>query len=455
MSFDINELRQQLGSAVKDLRDFQEECDKRGGETAEDREKFDKMEVSITGIEKRIKNEEFLKEKEAQIARSIHAAQKNGEGNGNGNNGNDSFNGYGTVVKRGLSRVEYEEAVSLSVQGFLRMGKPGGMLEQRHINAAIRLGIPDLRASQIDLPIIKDYRSFQREFRVGLDTLTSTAGKETVPQGFIYALEQALLAYGGVRVNATVIRTDAGNALPYPTMNDVTNKGAILAEATTIGASVDPAFAQLILNAFKYSSKPILMSYELTQDSAFDLGALVGDWLGTRIARIQNDHFTTGAGTTLPKGLTVAAVVGKAAASMTTFTSDEVIDLIHSVDPSYRPNASFMFHDTVLATIRKLKESTTNAYIWQPGLQAGVPDRLLGYRYTINQSMSATFTTGQKLVLFGDLSKYLIRDVSSIRLVRLEERYADTDQIAFIAFMRSDGNLLDAGTRPVKWLALA
>jgi HK97 family phage major capsid protein len=69
--------------------------------------------------------------------------------------------------------------------------------------------------------------------------------------------------------------------------------------------------------------------------------------------------------------------------------------------------------------------------------------------------MSATFTTGQKLMLFGDLSKYLIRDVSSIRLVRLEERYADLDQIAFIAFMRSDGNLLDAGTRPVKWLALA
>ena len=140
---------------------------------------------------------------------------------------------------------------------------------------------------------------------------------------------------------------------------------------------------------------------------------------------------------------------------MTTFTADEVISLIHNVDPAYRVTASFMFHDTVLASIRKLKESTTNAYIWQPGLQLGVPDRLLGYRYTINQSMSSAFTTGQKLILFGDLSKYIIRDVSSIRLVRLDERYADLDQIAFIAFMRSDGNLLDAGTHPVKWLPLA
>ena len=197
------------------------------------------------------------------------------------------------------------------------------------------------------------------------------------------------------------------------------------------------------------------MSYEITQDSAFDLGALAGDWLGERIGRIQNDHFTTGAGSTLPKGLTVAGVVGKTATATNTFTSDEVIDLIHSVDPAYREGASFMFHDTTLALIRKLKESTTNAYIWQPGLQLGVPNMLLGYPYTVNQSMSAALTTGQKLVLFGRMSKYIIRDVSTIRLVRLDERYADTDQIAFIAFLRSDGNLLDAGTRPVKWLNLA
>jgi len=114
-----------------------------------------------------------------------------------------------------------------------------------------------------------------------------------------------------------------------------------------------------------------------------------------------------------------------------------------------------MFHDTVLAFVRKLKESTTNAYIWQPGLQQGVPDRLLGDTYTVNQSMANAFTTGQKLILYGDMSKYVIRDVNTIRMVRLDELFAATDQVGFIAFMRTDGNLLDAGTRPVKWLALA
>src|SRR5580765_1907630 len=157
MALDINELRQQLGAAVKELRDLQEDCDKRGGETGEDREKFDKMEAAITGLEKRIKNEEFLSGKEAELARSARVAQNAVNGNGHAN-GEGSFNGsvsfdtirYGTVANRAMSRMEYEEAVSLSVQGFLRMGKPGAVLEQRHINAAAQLGIPDLRVNQID-----------------------------------------------------------------------------------------------------------------------------------------------------------------------------------------------------------------------------------------------------------------------------------------------------------------
>src|SRR5215831_1348635 len=451
MSLNVVELKNQLGQAVEALRKLQDDCDSRGGETAEDAEKFAKMEGEISGLEKRIRNEEFLAVKEAELARSARNGEKNGAG---GANGSISFDEFRYPLGRvPLSPAEHERRVSTTIQGWLRMAKPGAELDQEHVDCAKALGIPDLRAGQIDIPIIKDYRKFQREFR-DLNVTTTSAGKETIPAGFIYNLEQALLAYGGVRQNATVIRTDSGNTLPYPTMNDTSNKGAILAEATSFGTSVDPTFSQLVLGAFKYSSKPIFMSYELTQDSAFDLGALVGDWLGTRIARIQNDHFTTGAGTTLPKGLTVAGTLGKTAASMTAFLADELIDLVHSLDPAYRPNASFMMSDPILAVIRKFKD-TTNQYIWNPSYQMGVPDRLLGYRYTVNQSMATALTTGQKLVLFGDFSKYLIRDVSTIRLVRLTERYADTDQIAFIAFMRSDGNLLDAGTHPVKWLALA
>ena len=78
-----------------------------------------------------------------------------------------------------------------------------------------------------------------------------------------------------------------------------------------------------------------------------------------------------------------------------------------------------------------------------------------GYPVTINQSMQSSVATATKTILFGQLRKYKIRDAGEVRLIRLDERYAELDQVAFVAFMRSDGNLLDAGVAPVKHLLQA
>jgi HK97 family phage major capsid protein len=116
-------------------------------------------------------------------------------------------------------------------------------------------------------------------------------------------------------------------------------------------------------------------------------------------------------------------------------------------------NGRFMFNDTTLRNIRKLKDGN-GQYLWQPGLQAGVPGVLLGQGYRINQDMPA-MTTGLIPIVYGDLMKYKIRDIQSIRFRRLVERYAESDQEAFVAFFRTDGKLLDAGTNPVKNITMA
>lgn len=448
MAVNTVELRQQRQRIVEELRKLQEGLLERGSETAEETEQFARMEADIVSLETIINREERLQKLEGEAAQRLDEARNSGDPG-------QRWDGirYPVAGVRQPSAAEINRRASYAIQGWLRAGKPNANLTEEHIEAAKSFGF-DPHSRDIELPLPKNYRQLRRELR-DLNVATSTKGLETIPEGFVSALEQALLEFGGVRSVADIVRTDSGNDLPWPTSNDTSNKGEILDEATSFGSSVDPGFAQIVFKAFKYSSKLILVSSELLQDSAFDLAARIGEMLGIRIGRIQNDHFTTGAGTTLPKGLTVAGVVGKVAASPTAITADEVIDLEHSVDPAYRTGASFMFHDNVLAAVRKLKESTTNAYIWQPGLQAGVPDRLLGYPYTINQSMASSLIASAKVMLFGDMRKYKIRDVASMRLLRLDERYADTDQVAFVAFMRSDGNLLDAGTRPVKWLALA
>jgi HK97 family phage major capsid protein len=67
----------------------------------------------------------------------------------------------------------------------------------------------------------------------------------------------------------------------------------------------------------------------------------------------------------------------------------------------------------------------------------------------------AVMATSAKSILFGDFSKYWIRRVAGVQVLRLTERYADFNQTAFIGFQRWDGNLIDAGTHPLKYFANA
>jgi HK97 family phage major capsid protein len=145
------------------------------------------------------------------------------------------------------------------------------------------------------------------------------------------------------------------------------------------------------------------------------------------------------------------------AANASSIVAADLIDLFHGVDPAYRngPKVAFMMNDSTLKAIRKLKDDSGGAgvgnFLWMAGLSAGIPDTILGKPYFVNQDMASIATTN-KTVLFGDFSKYLIRNVREITMLRLVERYADFHQVGFLAFSRHDGRILDAGTDPLKVL---
>lgn len=297
----------------------------------------------------------------------------------------------------------------------------------------------------------RSYRQTQHEVRA-LSAISGSAGGYTVPEGFVSSLERAMLFFGGMRQVASVITTAAGNDLPWPTTNDTSNTGELVGENATVNPQ-DVTFGQLMLRAYKFSSKLVRVPYELLRDSAFDFATELGSILGERLGRIQNTYFTVGTGASQPNGLVTAATLGVTAASATAIAADEFFDLLHSVDVAYRDGAGWMLRDSTLKAARKLKDSQ-NRYLWEPGLNGGVANFLLGYPITVNNDVAAIATTN-KTVLFGQLAKYRIRDVDEVRVRRLEERYADNDQVGFIAFLAGDGNLIDAGTAPVKYLQQA
>jgi HK97 family phage major capsid protein len=284
-------------------------------------------------------------------------------------------------------------------------------------------------------------------------------GQYTVADEMMRELEVSMLAFGGMRQVATVIRTDKGGSLPIPTVNDTAQKGVILGENTG-AAEQGVTFAQVVLEAYKYSSKYILVSVELLQDSSINVAQFIGKALGDRIGRITNEHFTTGDGSSKPRGIVAAAGTGVTTATgqHLSLIYNNLVDLEHSVDPAYRGNAKFMFADSTLKMLKKIKipqfsGDTAGSPLWQPGLVQGQPDRILGYPYVINQDMAAA-AAAAKTVVFGDLSKYIIRDVRDVTLLRLDERFAIEGQVAFLAFSRHDGDLLDAGTDPVQLIVM-
>ena len=288
--------------------------------------------------------------------------------------------------------------------------------------------------------------------RRAMTTATGATGGFTIEASTLNRqLEINMLTFGGMRQVAEMINTSSGEPFLWPTFDDTGNVGAILAENTTIGSSVDPTLTQVTWNAYKFSSTPILVPFELLQDSFVDLNSVLGTALGERIGRKTNTLFTTGTGSSQPRGIITASSSGVTSATSGAITFQELMALIHSVDPAYRPGAGFMMHDNVLLKIRQLVDSQ-NRPLFVSGLVEGMPDRLLGFPITINQDMASSLVTTAKTVLFGKLSNYKIRRVGGPRLYRLEERYRDTDQTGFVAFVREDGNLLKSATAVSKFI---
>lgn len=295
-----------------------------------------------------------------------------------------------------------------------------------------------------------DIKAFEERAQSTMSSSSPVDGYYTIANEMMRPLEVALLAFGGIRQVATVLRTETGAELPIPTANDTSNTGEILAENTQVNQQ-DVAFNQLVLNAFKYSSKMILVSTELLQDSAVNLAEFLGRALGERIGRITNTHFTTGDASSKPNGIVTASTASGVQLAAKTPTYAEMVQIQHSVDPSYRVNAGWMFHDSMLSEVKQIVDASTGRPIWVPNMAGGAPDTILGDRYVVNQAMAVAAGSGAaKSILYGELSKYLVRDVRGLTLLRLDERFADYGQVAFLAFSRHDGDLLDAGTHPVK-----
>lgn len=355
------------------------------------------------------------------------------------------------LEKRDLNAEESAQYVAINADIDARGLVISQMLADEKRDAEIRSAVaghvearPEERAAEVqtDADRIRSLaRGETRSLNFERRDVTKAATGAPVPTSFYDTIIEVARYTGPMLETSTVLNTAGGENLQIPRTNAYST-GGIIGEGSAISES-DPTFqAFLTLGAFKYSFL-VQVSLEMIEDSGVDLLGYMGTNVGQALGLAVNAGLTTGTGTTQPNGIVNSAAAGITGGTGVSgaFTTNNVIDLVYSTDNAVRrlPGFGIMGGATAMAAARKLQDGN-GSYVWQPSLQAGQPDRLLGYAVFENPSMAAVATSAKSLIA-GDLKSYLVRQVGGIRLDRSDD-YAFADGlVTFRAIFRVDGGL--------------
>lgn len=372
--------------------------------TAEEQRAFDKLMKQVDQLGAAIEREEQLFQLEAALAKT---------------KGGPPFAtvGAGSVVnteERGLACPEVRAALTLA--------------KDAHYRAAFWRAIRNRYAAPADLEMLSSPET--RALTVGVNV----SGGFLVPDDFERRVIVGLALQGAMRAAATVMTLANDRQIPV-----VADEGAAawVGEGGTFPES-NPTFAQRLLGAHKMG-RLVQVSEELLQDSAVDVEAFLAAAFSRSFGVLEELAFVNGTGVGQPRGILLDAPIGITAAAAAAITGDELIRLFHALPAPYRSRASWVMHDGTALAVRLLKD-TTGQYLWQPGLQAGQPDRLLGRPVLTSAGMPA-MAAGARSVLFADLSYYWIADRAGMVLQRLVEIFATSGRVGFRMFRRTDGVL--------------
>ena len=259
-------------------------------------------------------------------------------------------------------------------------------------------------------------------------------GGYLVPEEFERQIVMGLDEANVVRGLAKVITTSAERKIPVAATHST---AAWTAENGAYTPS-DPHFDQKTIDSFKLTDL-VKVSIELLQDSMFDLESYIAAEFARAFGIAEEEAFCVGTGTGQPTGI-FTANGGQVGVDNANLSADELISLVYALKSPYRRNAKFLMNEKTVATIRKFKDGN-GAYLWQPSLQAGEPDKLLGYDlYTSPYVPEAE--AGAYAVAFGDFKNYWIADRSGRTVQRLNELYSTNGQVGFVATERVDGKVI-------------
>lgn len=339
-------------------------------------------------------------------------------------------------------------------------------LEVKGFNTALRAEFQSKgkdRPPEFDVESYKQYKSgfFKVAAGVTLDHLSSeerkamSAGSDPdggylLPHSTMGMVISKLREQSIMRQIATV-QVISTNDIEGLIDNDEADAGWV-SELGTRSDSDTPQVGKWRIEAHELYAMP-KVSQRLLDDAAVNIEAWLADKVADKFGRVEGAAFWQGTGVGQPRGLatyTTAAtgddtrawgqfehVLSGANGDFHTTQFDPIHTLMGGMKEHFLPNAQFVMRRAVRTSARKQKESTTNRYLWEPGLQVGAPERFMGYPVRIDEYMPALATDSLSLA-FGDFRQaYLIVDRLGIRTLR--DPYTAKPYVVFYSTKRTGG----------------
>lgn len=403
----IPEMLQKRAKAVADARAFLDAAEKeKRALSAEEQNSYDTAFNEANRISETIQRAEQQAAIESSLANSYQSEGRGDEGAARYEFRSRSLKGLGASDLAGMSRLA-TPAYSAAFRSWVRYAESNA----------------ERRALQADL-----------------DT---AGGNLYAPLQFVDRLIQAVDDAVYIRQFATVIPVTDGESLGVPTLDADPADADWTTELATGSEDSTMAFGRRELNPHPLA-KRIKISRKLLR-KAPNAEELVMGRLAYKFGISQEKGFMTGNGAQRPLGVFTASAQGISTGrdvstdnTTTAMTMDGLINAKFALKMAYWPRARWMFHRDGVKQIAKLKDGD-GQYLWRESVRVGEPDRLLNLPVAMSEYAPSTFTTGLYVGILGDFSNYWIADSLQMEMIRLNELYAESNQVGLIGRLESDG----------------
>lgn len=376
-------------------------------------------------------NDKRLKE----VEKKGHASALTLESLNKVNNALDSYKSRLDNIEASINRPSFEESTGYKVSNEIAGEHKSAFVSY------IRKGV------ESDLSLLE-----QKALSVGSDT---DGGYLVTPQ-MSENISKYVIDNSPMRKLASVTNVST-DSLDIIEDRDAAGAAWASSESASVSDSDTPEINKISITAHELVAQP-KATQKLIDDSSIDVEAWLTEKLVEIFARTENAAFIGGDGSGKPKGILSysAGTSGSTIEQIDSGTDGEVtvdglINMFYALKDEYANNATFLMNRSTAQAIRLLKNSTTDEYIWQPGLAAGAPDTLLGV--PVEQCSDMPVIASDALaVAVGDFKRaYQVVDRTGIRILR--DPYTEKPFVKFYTTKRVGGEVINF--EAIKLLKLA